>query len=168
MLELGQNQLEYLEKLGHQLALYFVLPVGSTTTIINYLSHKKYSISTLAVLGLSMIGLANSHMHELPLFGHVEWLHIIQSCSGGHGHGHDHHGHDHHHHDTNSSSSGIVGSAISFMNWHRVVNVSGCAFLLISNYLSQKQGCAHHKHHHDHDGHDGSSSSCSHSHSYSH
>jgi alkylated DNA nucleotide flippase Atl1 len=33
--------------------------------------------------------------------------------------------------------------------WHRIVNISGCALLLGSNYLSQKQGCVHHDHSHD-------------------
>ena len=124
IINLGAAQMEWLHHLGHSLALFFVLPVGGLTTIVNFLSHRKAWISSLASLGLFMVGMANSHIHDLPLLGHVEWLHTIQ------------HG-----------------------PMHRVVNIVGCAFLLGSNYLSQKQGCAH-----DH----GPSSSHSHDHSHSH
>lgn len=131
-LNLGATQLEFFHHLGHQLALFFVLPVGSLTTVVNYVSHKKAWISSLALVGLFMIGMANSHFHDLPLLGHAVWLHAIQ------------HG-----------------------PMHRVVNISGCAFLLGSNYLSQQEGCAHdhgpsstscessssHNHSHDHDHH---------------
>jgi len=142
VMNLGASQLEAIDKLGHSLALYFVLPVGSTTTVINYLSHKKKYISALAFLGLVMVGLANSHIHvhHWPALGPVslDWigsaLHKIQGC----------------------------GTS----PWHRIVNVSGCAFLLGSNYWSQQQdGCAahgiagggdcsghDHNHSHDHGG----------------
>jgi hypothetical protein len=121
VMNLGASQLEAIDKLGHSLALYFVLPVGSLTTVINYLSHKKKYISALAFLGLVMVGLANSHthVHHWPALGPVslDWigsaLHKIQGC----------------------------GTS----PWHRIVNVSGCAFLLGSNYWSQQQdGCAAH------------------------
>lgn len=135
VLNLGAGQLEAIDKLGHSLALFFVLPVGSLTTVINYLSHKKKRISVLAVLGLTMVGLANSHIHihnwptvesfSLSWMGTV--LHNIQGC----------------------------GSS----PWHRIINVSGCAFLLGSNYWSQKQdGCAAH----------GIAGDCGHDHEHSH
>ena len=130
------------------------------TTVINYLSHKKKWISSLAIVGLTMVGFANSHIdvHHWPataslsLFGggttvslNLDWigsvLHAIQGC----------------------------GTS----PWHRIVNVSGCAFLLSSNYLSQQQdGCAHGAHGgasegdncgHNHDpNHDHSGGSCDH------
>ncbi|KAL3912786.1 MAG: hypothetical protein SGARI_000978, partial [Bacillariaceae sp.] len=109
VLDLQASQLEMLHQLGHSLALYFVLPVGSLTTVINYLSHKKTWIASMAVAGLCLVGLANSHMHVHGSIGNV--LHLIQ------------HG-----------------------PWHRVTNISGCAMLLGSNYLSQQQGCAFHDH----------------------
>jgi hypothetical protein len=77
-LNLGATQLEFFHHLGHQLALFFVLPVGGLTTIVNYLSHKKAWISSLAIVGLFMVGMANSHIHDLPLLGHAHWLHAIQ------------------------------------------------------------------------------------------
>jgi hypothetical protein len=70
-------QLELLHQLGHSLALYFVLPVGSLTTVINYLSHKKTRIASMAVVGLCLVGLANSHIHgQSGSLGSV--LHLIQ------------------------------------------------------------------------------------------
>jgi hypothetical protein len=77
-LNLGATQLEFFHHLGHQLALFFVLPVGGLTTVVNYISHKKAWISSLAVVGLFMVGMANSHIHDLPLLGHAHWLHVIQ------------------------------------------------------------------------------------------
>lgn len=141
ILNLGAGQLQAIDKLGHSLALFFVLPVGSLTTVINYISHKKKTIAGMAVLGLTMVGLANSHIHvhHWPTLGSIslDWmgrvLHKIQACGA------------------------------SASPWHRIVNVSGCALLLGSNYWSQRQdGCAAHDiagtgdcqghdHNHDHD-----------------
>lgn len=126
VLNLGTSQLQTIDQLGHSLALYFVLPVGSLTTVINYLSHKKAYISALAFGGLILVGLANSHLHVpmhlhqdvVPVWISLDWirsvLHKIQGC----------------------------GTS----PWHRIVNVSGCAFLLGSNYWSQQQdgACAAH------------------------
>lgn len=121
VVNLGAGQLEAIDNLGHSLALNFVLPVGSLTTVINYLSHKKKKIVAMAVLGLTMVGLANSHfhVHHWPTLGSFSlgWigtiLHKIQGC----------------------------GTS----PWHRIVNVSGCSLLLGSNYWSQQQeGCAAH------------------------
>ena len=147
-MNLGANQLQAIDQLGHSLALYFVLPVGGMTTVINYLSHKKKWISSFAIVGLTMVGFANSHIdvHHWPataslsLFGggttvslNLAWigsvLHAIQGC----------------------------GTS----PWHRIVNVSGCAFLLSSNYLSQQQdGCAHGDH-------GGAEGDCGHNHDHS-
>jgi uncharacterized membrane protein YiaA len=109
VLNLGAAQLEFFHHLGHQLALFFVLPVGGLTSIVNYVSHKKAWITSLAAVGLCMVGLANSHIDHVPFLGHLHVLHKIQHGA-----------------------------------LHRVVNIMGCALLLGSNYLSQKQpGCAH-------------------------
>jgi hypothetical protein len=124
-LNLGAAQLEFMHQLGHGIALLFVLPVGSLTGIVNYMSHKNGLIASLSVVGLMLVGVANYHSHSLPLLGHVHWLHLIQ------------HG-----------------------LYHRVANTAGCALLLGSNYLSQKQpGCAHCP---------DSASQSSHSHDHSH
>jgi MerC mercury resistance protein len=155
VLNLPEAQLATLNQLGHALALYFVLPVGSLTTIINFTNHRKRSILTLAVVGITLVGLANGHFHHLPTvitsilppvwtrtIEHV--LHLIQDCGGGGG--------------------GIVNTKIP---WHRITNVSGCAMLLTSNYLSQQQGCAYHDHDsHDCDGHDGHDHQHNHDHDH--
>jgi hypothetical protein len=127
ILNLGASQLEFFHHLGHQLALYFVLPVGGLTTVVNFIGHKKKWITALASIGLVMVGVANSHWHHWPIVGgHVpHWIHMIQH--------------------------GLL---------HRLVNISGCAFLLSANYISQQQpGCAHghacgHDHSHAHHNHD--------------
>lgn len=78
VINLDETQMEFLHHLGHQLALYFVLPVGGLTTLVNFVSYKRVWIGTMATLGLSMIGFANAHIDHLPILGHVELLHTIQ------------------------------------------------------------------------------------------
>ena len=130
IVNIGAERLELLHELGHSIAMFFVLPVGGLTSILNYISHKRKWITSLGAIGLTMIALANSHFFShLPVVGELEIIHQI-----------------HHNH--------VL---------HRFVNILGCAFLLGSNYLSQKQGCAHHDHNHSHDG-----ASCSHDHSHGH
>jgi hypothetical protein len=147
----GSSQLEFFHELGHSLALYFVLPVGSVTMVTNYLSHRKTWIATLAMMGLLLVGLANYSSHHPPplLLGStsLSWLgHVLHTIQ----------------HDG---------------PWHRVVNISGCALLLGSNYLSQQRGCDH-PYHNNCDRREGlgtssessssvaGSSSCSHDHSH--
>jgi MerC mercury resistance protein len=138
VLNLGPAQMEGLHELGHSLALYFVLPVGGLTTVLNFLSHRKSWIASMATMGLVLVGLANSHIHlpgSSPLWI-SQALHMIQHSGA----------------------------------WHRIVNISGCALLLGSNFLSQQQGCAHHDHDCSHGaaGVTASSSSCSHDHDHDH
>jgi len=133
IVNIGAERLQFLHELGHGIALFFVMPVGTLTSTLNYMSHKKTWITSLAVIGLIMIALANAH--NLPFESEI--------------------------------LEGIQHGAVT----HRVVNILGCSFLLGSNYLSQKQGCAHHDHtsdacSHDHD-HD-HSNCCSHDHSHHH
>lgn len=83
VLNLDAAQIEWIHQLGHSLALCFVLPVGCMTTVVNYLSHKRAWIASLASLGLALVGLANSsHFHHVPGLGqHVEFLYAIQHGS---------------------------------------------------------------------------------------
>ena len=48
-----------LESISHSVALYFVLPVGGSTAVFNFLSHRQKWILSLAMLGLIVIALAN-------------------------------------------------------------------------------------------------------------
>jgi hypothetical protein len=81
---------------SHSLAIYFVLPLGMTTTLLNYATgHRNKGVAYLGIAGLVLVGLANGEIFELL-----------------------HHG--------------IL---------HRVVNLTGCALLLRSNYVAQQLGC---------------------------
>jgi hypothetical protein len=51
----------YLHELGHSVALFFVLPVGTMATTVNYLNHEKKSLLALALVGLTCIYVANGH-----------------------------------------------------------------------------------------------------------
>ena len=51
----------WLHELGHSVALYFVLPVGGMATTMNYLNHKKKSLLSLALVGLTCVYMANGH-----------------------------------------------------------------------------------------------------------
>jgi hypothetical protein len=104
ILNIGHDRLEWLHNVGHGLAFFFVLPVGSMSAMTNYAVHKQRWIASMAGMGLLLVAMANSH--SLPVIGHIESLHSI------------HHG--------------VL---------HRVVNIMGCACLLGSNYLSQRNGC---------------------------
>jgi MerC mercury resistance protein len=103
-------QMHYLHELGHQVALWFVMPVGTLATTLNYSNHGKFWISSLGWIGLVAILLANGGCHLFPHFhgpiGHAlhELTHLL------------HHG--------------IM---------HRVTNLAGCFLLLFSNYLSRRQ-----------------------------
>jgi hypothetical protein len=73
---------EWLDDLGHSLALYFVLPVGGLTALVNYLSHKQKWITSLAFFGLILIGLSNSQgITRLPLVDLFEFLPTLQHGS---------------------------------------------------------------------------------------
>lgn len=49
----------FLHDLGHAIGIYFVLPVGSFATAMNFRAHKNTFISSFAALGLFLIYLAN-------------------------------------------------------------------------------------------------------------
>eukprot|EP00536_Pseudo-nitzschia_multiseries_P007860 jgi/Psemu1/324952/estExt_fgenesh1_pg.C_1900004 len=118
VVNLSTAGLQVIDKLGHSLALFFVLPVGSLTTAVNYWGHRKKWIASMALFGIALVGIANSHWH-LP---HT-WPALVTNAIH------------------NMQSCGCHPSI-----WHRLANVGGCAMLLGSNYLSQKQqeGCAAH------------------------
>lgn len=52
-------QVEWLHHFGHQIALYFVIPVGGTAASLNYSSHKQWKLSAPAALGLLFVYLSN-------------------------------------------------------------------------------------------------------------
>ena len=55
-----------LHHIGHQMALYFVLPVGGFAMMMNYLKHAKKRLLLLSSLGMSLVYLANAG-HNSPI-----------------------------------------------------------------------------------------------------
>jgi len=105
------DQMEYLHELGHQVALFFVMPVGGLAATMNYTNHKKRWIASVGYLGLLAVFLSNAGCHWAhDLSGPVghflqRWLHVL------------HHG--------------IT---------HPIANLSGCFLLLFANYMSHRSG----------------------------
>ena len=117
---------------GHLMTIYFVLPTGALATTINYwYNHGKKWITAIGWFGLLLILAANSG-------------------AGGCGAAAEHlSSHAHHHLATTTSSSittwdGMIHLLSSIRNtiqhgmYHRITNISGCAFLILSNYLSHR------------------------------
>jgi uncharacterized membrane protein len=64
-------QLEWLHQLGHSIALWFVLPVGGSATLLNYLyAHRKQNIAALGILGLILVAMANAPHSALHALHH--------------------------------------------------------------------------------------------------
>ena len=136
--------LAYLPALSHGIALYFVIPVGMLTTIVNYFfGHKEVRFSLLSFMGVMLIYVANSSL-GVGIPSVDAWLHSTGIAAA---HAHDGHVHD--------ACGAVVGAATGMMAHtcpeglaHRMTNTLGCAFLLGSNYLGKKymeeksQGCA--------------------------
>ena len=136
----------YLPAISHGIALYFVIPVGLLTSIVNYFfGHKEIRFSLLSIVGVALIYAANGS--GVGIQSVDTWLHsmgIVASAHTGHGaHVHD-------------MCGAVVGAATGMMAHtcpeglaHRMTNTLGCAFLLGSNYASKKymenkseSGCA--------------------------
>jgi hypothetical protein len=70
------SHLEALHQLGHSLAVWFVLPVGTSTTLVNYyLSHRNPWLVGLASVGLGLVALANLHLPSSIVGLSLSWLH---------------------------------------------------------------------------------------------
>lgn len=138
--------LAYLPVLSHGIALYFVIPVGLLTTVINFFfGHREVKFSMTALFGVALIYAANSSTGVgIPSID--AWLQSTGIVAGS---VHDHSGHVH------NACGAVVGAATNMMahtcpeGWaHRMTNTAGCAFLLGSNYASRKYmeeknaGCA--------------------------
>jgi hypothetical protein len=138
--------LAYLPVLSHGIALFFVIPVGLLTTVVNYFfGHREVKFSMAALFGVALIYAANSSSGVgIPSID--AWLQTVGIVAGG---VHDHAGHVH------DACGAVVGAATNMMahtcpeGWaHRMTNTVGCAFLLGSNYASRKymegknSGCA--------------------------
>ena len=75
--------LHWLHHAGHQLALYFVLPVGFTATTTNYwFNHKSIPIIALGWVGLALVGISNVHWHWHGSNVLYQVLHLVQHGPG--------------------------------------------------------------------------------------
>jgi hypothetical protein len=133
---------DLLPALGHGIALFFVIPVGLLTTVVNYVfGHKQLRFSAAALFGVLLIYAANSSsgigIARIDSF-------LTSSGIATHSHGHVH-----------DACGAIVGATTGMLThtcaegWaHRLTNTLGCAFLLASNHYgkkfmeSQSKGCA--------------------------
>lgn len=105
-----------LHAISHSVALYVVMPIGSLTTLSNYLLHRDARFAVMSTVGLSLILASNAeglehlvplirqlHMHESRVYNTVgcglligsSWL--SHRVGGGHEHDHGHHHYNHHH-----------------------------------------------------------------------
>ncbi|KAL3802494.1 hypothetical protein HJC23_012513 [Cyclotella cryptica] len=134
----------HLPSLAHVMALFFVIPVGLLTALVNYFfGHRQIKYTAVALFGLCLIYTTNSHvglgMDSLfasppPPPVHAA-AHVHDACGA------------------------VVGAATGMLThtcgggigegWvHRLMNTVGCGFLLGSNYYGKKymekrsRGCA--------------------------
>jgi hypothetical protein len=123
---------ELIHEVGHAVARYFVLPVGTLTTTLNFWGSSSGTNkddvdrkTRFARLGLFLLGLTGCL--------------LVAVANGGDVHQHHQHGHGDHHHDI------PMTLLYSFQHGlgHRVINLVGCACLLTSNYLSRKLNASH-------------------------
>jgi hypothetical protein len=137
------SMLAYLPALGHGIALFFVIPVGLLTTVVNYFfGHKELRFSLAALFGLLVIYAANSN--GVGIASVDSFLTSWGMATHTHGNAHVH-----------DACGAIVGATTGMLThscgegWaHRLTNTVGCAFLLGSNYYGRKytekqsRGCA--------------------------
>lgn len=61
---------------SHGLALYLVLPLGTTTTLLNYATgHRNKGVAYLGIAGIVLVGLANGEIWEL--LHHGTWHRVV-------------------------------------------------------------------------------------------
>lgn len=132
---------------GHLMTIYFVLPIGFFATTINFLyNHRKKWITAIGWCGLLLILAANTGSGGCgPAMEHV----------------HAHSQHTHHTvvvrtvvtHASLSLWDGMIQSVSSILHtiqhgiYHRITNLSGCALLIVSNYISHQYQKNHHATH---------------------
>ena len=133
---------DFLPALGHGIALFFVIPVGLLTTLVNYFfGHKQLRFSSAALFGIFLIFAANSNTGT-----GIATIDSFLTSSGIATHSHGGHVHD--------TCGAMLGAATGMLThscgagWaHRLTNTVGCAFLLGSNHYGkkymeiQKKGC---------------------------
>jgi MerC mercury resistance protein len=146
LLSLSSTQLHIIHHIGHQIALYFVIPIGFVASTMNYqYKHRNRWIVTLGYMGILCIALANVGTSTCT---HVHSTHAVTTSVLRHG-------------IPSQSAISWLGPK-SFFLWfeqamemihhgigHRIMNLFGCSLLLLSNsILSPKFSQRQHHHHH--------------------
>lgn len=80
-LGLSPDQGKWLHELGHQVALFFVLPVGGLAASMNYFSHKKIKLLSMSALGLIMVYAANGHGGPILSYLPRQLAHDLHCCT---------------------------------------------------------------------------------------
>jgi hypothetical protein len=145
-IQLPSTAMSYLDArlpaLSHNIASYFVLPVGILTSVINYLyGHGRLRYALMSLFGLTLIYLTNT-THGTGIPNVDDWLRsldILASSSTSFSSAHQHHRHVH------DACGAVVGAATGMLShtcpdgWaHRLTNAFGCALLLGSNRLGRE------------------------------
>jgi len=122
----GSTLSHTLHHLGHSLALYFVLPVGTFATTVAYANHRSALKCLPGMLGLVLIYLSNAsgaslHLHTATVGDISGGLNpLVQLVP-----------HD------------VLHAIADGDGWaHRIVNVAGCALMLGGNWWSKQQRTA--------------------------
>ena len=122
----GSTLSHTLHHLGHSLALYFVLPVGTFATTVAYANHRSALKCLPGMLGLALIYLSNAsgaslHLHTATVGDISGGLNpLVQLVP-----------HD------------VLHAIADGDGWaHRIVNVAGCALMLGGNWWSKQQRTA--------------------------
>ena len=128
---LSPANVESIHEISHQAALYIVLPIGSATTITNYIMNKNKQWAAVSVGALSLIFASNIPQHgvlyELLIESGDQILDAFKVSTK-------------------------MTSIFHEMHESRIYNTAGCLMLMCSSYfshkISHKDGkCSHHHHH---------------------
>jgi hypothetical protein len=115
-----------LHHLGHTLALYFVLPVGTFTTTVAYANHRSAVKCLPGILGLALIYLSNAggasfHLHTATVGEMTGGLNPLVQIT----------------------PHGVLHAISDGDGWiHRAVNILGCALMLGGNWWSKRRTAA--------------------------
>eukprot|EP00929_Paragymnodinium_shiwhaense_P021396 TRINITY_DN13965_c0_g1_i1.p1 TRINITY_DN13965_c0_g1~~TRINITY_DN13965_c0_g1_i1.p1 ORF type:complete len:251 (+),score=38.94 TRINITY_DN13965_c0_g1_i1:60-812(+) len=77
------GNMEFLHSLSHNMALYFVLPVGGCAATTNYFRHRRWWLALMSACGLLCVYLANGHGGPLRFLPH-HIRHMLHCCGPAH------------------------------------------------------------------------------------
>jgi len=121
----GSSSGAWLHTLGHNVAWYFVVPVGTMASILNYTQHQRNWIAALAWTGLVAVAVANSSgVIVATTTGATACCGAAATTAT-----------------ATATASTVFGNMLSWAQHgvgHRLVNLLGCALLFSSNLLAKQ------------------------------